>query len=598
MDISTLRELKRELLSELKEVVMNPRKEFEQALGKIASSLDFGPYSIDLVRDYLPKEAIKHWLERMPLASRMAILRKYNVSRAVQDVIVSNWKEWRLKTASDSCIEFEQVIAKAEAMPIDAAPFSGGAKLEVDKGASMNPRKAFEHTLLVNQVTGRYAMEFPTEEAREKYLKDHPGADKSLHTVKKTEAPSESKEKEEPKDKEEAPELSKKKQLTADRAYQKSEAYKTEKKEGYYPQKAPEGMKYPEELDVLPGDLKEHVMSMVEEDLDKEESYSHPKLNKLKKAIIKRLRTVGQRLEVEKEFQQLETLSGELSKKRRHAKSDAEADPYRFAVRKVYHAWQAYNIAFQEWHRSDKEATMNPRKELEHAILVNRVASRFAMEFPTEDARKKYLKDHPGADPSKHTVKKDKEKERLDKEKELKTFLDFEQTLEKLKRKKSALEMLSNPRIAFEQLLGKIAMEFPTEEARAKYLKDHPGADKAKHTIKKDEGPKTLSDVAKEKQRLDKEEGGKHVLTEKGWSVKEKEYEGLPKDLSKLTDAQHTKVINTLSKKPLKELRKRQDLVNKQLETAHKQRNDEGMKNLQVMQKHLDSAVDKKEFGE
>jgi hypothetical protein len=222
---------------------------------------------------------------------------------------------------------------------------------------------------------------------------------------------------------------------------------------------------------------------------------------------------------VEKEFQQLETLSGELSKKRRHAESDAEADPYRFAVRKVYHAWQAYNIAFQEWHRSDKEATMNPRKEFEHALLVNRVASRFAMEFPTE-------------------------------------------------------------------------------EARAKYLKDHPGADKSKHTVKKDEGPKTLSDVAKEKQRLDKEEGGKHVLTEKGWSVKEKEYEGLPKDLSKFTDDQHTKVINTLSKKPLKELRKRQDLVNKQLETAHKQHNDEGLKNLQVMQKHLDSAVDKKEFGE
>lgn len=36
------------------------------------------------------------------------------------------------------------------------------------------------------------------------------------------------------------------------------------------------------------------------------------------------------------------------------------------------------------------------------------------------------------------------------------------------------------------------AMEFPTEEARAKYLKDHPGADKSRHTVQKDDkGGKT-----------------------------------------------------------------------------------------------------------
>jgi hypothetical protein len=55
----------------------------------------------------------------------------------------------------------------------------------------------------------------------------------------------------------------------------------------------------------------------------------------------------------------------------------------------------------------------NPVKEFEHALLVNRVASRYcqAMEFPTEEALKKYLKEHPDADKSKHTVKKTKEKE-------------------------------------------------------------------------------------------------------------------------------------------------------------------------------------------
>jgi flagellar motor protein MotB len=43
--------------------------------------------------------------------------------------------------------------------------------------------------------------------------------------------------------------------------------------------------------------------------------------------------------------------------------------------------------------------------------MVNRLAAqrllRLAMEFPTEEARKQYLKDHPNADPKKHTVKDD-----------------------------------------------------------------------------------------------------------------------------------------------------------------------------------------------
>ena len=34
---------------------------------------------------------------------------------------------------------------------------------------------------------------------------------------------------------------------------------------------------------------------------------------------------------------------------------------------------------------------------------------RFAMEFPTDEALKKYLKDHPDADKSKHSVKKKEE---------------------------------------------------------------------------------------------------------------------------------------------------------------------------------------------
>jgi hypothetical protein len=48
--------------------------------------------------------------------------------------------------------------------------------------------------------------------------------------------------------------------------------------------------------------------------------------------------------------------------------------------------------------------------DFQQALLKRRVASRFAerhgMEHPSDDARKQYLKDHPNADPSNHTVKK------------------------------------------------------------------------------------------------------------------------------------------------------------------------------------------------
>jgi len=50
-----------------------------------------------------------------------------------------------------------------------------------------------------------------------------------------------------------------------------------------------------------------------------------------------------------------------------------------------------------------------PVTAFEHALLVKRVATRFATEFDTPEALKKYLHDHPGADKSKHSVKKDNE---------------------------------------------------------------------------------------------------------------------------------------------------------------------------------------------
>ena len=59
----------------------------------------------------------------------------------------------------------------------------------------------------------------------------------------------------------------------------------------------------------------------------------------------------------------------------------------------------------------DRLAGRVAKRYLEQA-LVYRVAARYmrAMEFPTPEALKKYLKEHPHADPARHTVKKHEEK--------------------------------------------------------------------------------------------------------------------------------------------------------------------------------------------
>jgi len=280
-----------------------------------------------------------------------------------------------------------------------------------------------------------------------------------------------------------------------------------------------------------------------------------------------------------------------------------------------------------------------------------------AMEFPTEEAKAEYLKEHPGADKAKHTVKKteepskgkekpsgDEEKRKREEEefgpenftpaehhkdtgrklrewqspdsptltevgasfangkpvprekllgaaRELKALKDdpvadehdkkdldrlakyltdlYEQDEPKAKKRKKSASI----RMAFEHalLIERVAMEFPSEEAKADYLKAHPGADKSKHTVKKEKGSST---EAKD------------------------DFSDLPKDLTKLTKTQTEKVISHMVKWPLKKLRKHQDLVNKQIEKAHGDKNDKALSNLRVQQKHLDAAVNKKEFGD
>jgi len=44
--------------------------------------------------------------------------------------------------------------------------------------------------------------------------------------------------------------------------------------------------------------------------------------------------------------------------------------------------------------------------------------------------------------------------------------------------------------------LERLGKQFPTEEAREKYLKEHPDADASKHTVKKDKGEKPKADMS------------------------------------------------------------------------------------------------------
>lgn len=50
-----------------------------------------------------------------------------------------------------------------------------------------NPVQEFEDALIVDRVTTRFAMEHDSPEALKKYFREHPGADKSNHRVKKQE---------------------------------------------------------------------------------------------------------------------------------------------------------------------------------------------------------------------------------------------------------------------------------------------------------------------------------------------------------------------------------------------------------------------------
>ena len=74
--------------------------------------------------------------------------------------------------------------------------------------------------------------------------------------------------------------------------------------------------------------------------------------------------------------------------------------------------------------------------------------------------------------------------------------------------------------------------------------------------------------------------------------------ETLPEDLTRLSPDQTEKCVARLAKYPLSELRRRQDLANRQIELAFAQHSDASLANLQVRVDHLRMAVDRQTFGD
>jgi hypothetical protein len=256
---------------------------------------------------------------------------------------------------------------------------------------------------------------FPSDEALKKYLHEHPKADPSKHTVKKpgegggarVPKPSPLDNKDLPEDFDKDPVFNKAKSKdattedlkkamdlideTADhmaetshwdgsptekamqeakghisdkfhKAVQESPEYKTKlmpPDSGYYPQKKPKGYKDAEGAAKIKAQLSESdraaAESMPDEDLDKDEAYSHPKIKALSKSLVDKVKK-GElsRGDLGKRMGEIENLRDAMSRGGRQAKTEEEHDGWRFPARQLYKLWQGYNDAIQTVGRLEK----------------------------------------------------------------------------------------------------------------------------------------------------------------------------------------------------------------------------------------------------
>lgn len=214
-------------------------------------------------------------------------------------------------------------------------------KRDLDLARAEAAAESFKQAVAVEEVASRFAMEFDSPEALKKYLKEHPGADKSKHTVKK---------KDESKDSDSGDDDDYEKYIDSEK-HQSSDAYSSGRAKGYYPQKMPKGMKLPE----VPEKFTDAMKSMPDEDLDTEDAYEHRAVKKLTKQVLTKLKK-GE-LSVDdavKDGEEAHKLGMRFMSDQVEAKTDKEADPPRFAGRKMTNVWRAYKEALGEYRSSKK----------------------------------------------------------------------------------------------------------------------------------------------------------------------------------------------------------------------------------------------------
>jgi len=200
---------------------------------------------------------------------------------------------------------------------------------------------------------------------------------------------------------------------------------------------------------------------------------------------------------------------------------------------------------------------------------LQELRNKMAMEFPTEEALKKYLQDHPGANKSNHSVKKTEKKGPSQADVYKDDLGEFDRAFKSVdpEDQKTFLDLLgrgliqSNGKTAMEdkmdrlsELRSKMAMEFDTEDALKKYLEDHPKADKAKHKVKAPsdkDAPKDDKPAEGDKAAPKKDPGDKPPKTKSGKRPVKSEKYGVW--LDGISEKQFEKYLNDPLGKELQE---------------------------------------------
>jgi len=169
-------------------------------------------------------------------------------------------------------------------------------------------------------------------------------------------------------------------------AHQRSEAYRTEKNHKYYPQKMPDGMKLPSKwLRGLPNEAKRAIDDMPAADLDKNESYDHPKIKALQKKLEDGLKSGKlDQEDIKKGYINVQKAQHKAARAYMDAKTDEAADPHRFAMRKLLYVWRAYNVVWQDLtdpQQPDAPSVLGDMKVRRKAERSKKNADKFFKQF-------------------------------------------------------------------------------------------------------------------------------------------------------------------------------------------------------------------------